>query len=31
MLIPIYNITHEVIMMKWPVFIINIVRFMKCS
>jgi len=28
-LIPVYNITHELITMKWPVLIIKI--FKKCS
>jgi len=31
MLIPVYNITHELITMKWPVLIINIFSFKKCS
>jgi len=30
-LIPVYNITSELITMKWPVLIINILGFKKCS
>jgi len=30
-LIPVYNITRELITMKWPVLIINILSFKKCS
>jgi len=30
-LIPVYNITHELITMKWPVLIIKVLSFKKCS
>ena len=30
-LIPVYNIPHELITVKWPVIIINILSSKKCS
>jgi len=30
-LIPVYDITRELIIMKWPVLIINSLSFMKCG